>query len=178
MNILDRIILTIYMLLMAFVSLCIIALPFNIIPLSLIDMAINELYSKWYYVLIGLLLFVVSIRLLVSGITTNRKNNSGIIKSSEYGDIRISVETFVSLAMRAVNQISGIKDAKVKVNITEGNLTIYTSLLVLPDVNIPQTVSQVQSKIKSYIESITEVGVKNVKVHIENIAQVTLPRVN
>lgn len=178
MNILDRIILTVYMLLMTFVSLCIVVLPFNLIPRPAVDFVLNELYSWWYYSLIGLLLFIVSIRLLVSGIAANRKNKGGIVKPSEYGDIRVSVETFESLAMRVVKQFSGIKDAKVRVDVTEGNLIIHTSLHVLPDVNIPQTVSEVQGKIKSYIESITDVGVKEVKVHIENIAQVNVPRVS
>jgi uncharacterized alkaline shock family protein YloU len=166
------------MLLMAFVSLCIIVLPFNAIPLSLTDMVINELYSKWYYTLIGLILFAVSIKLLFSGVRSNSRNRSGIIKPAEYGDIRVSIETFESLAMRVVKQISGIKDAKVKVYAVEGDLIIHTSLLVLPDINIPKTISDVQSKIKSYIEHITEVGVKEVKVDIENVAQVTAPRVS
>jgi uncharacterized alkaline shock family protein YloU len=117
-------------------------------------------------------------KLLFSGVRTSRRNSSGIVKPTEYGDIRVSIGTFESLAMRVVKQISGIKDAKVKVNALEGDLIVYTSLLILPDVNIPQTVNAVQSKIKSYIETITEVGVKEVKVDIENVAQVTAPRVN
>lgn len=178
MNILDRIFLAIHMLIMIFVSLLIIIIPFNLLPLSLVDDAINELYSNWYFSLIGLLLLLISIKLLLSGIKTNKRGRDGIIKSSEYGDITISLDTFESMAIKAINQVSGIKDAKVKVINKEGVLIIYTSLFVLPDVNIPQIASEVQSKIKSHIESIAEVGVQDVKVHIQNVAQITAHRVN
>lgn len=178
MNILDRIVLTIYMLAMVLLSLCIIVLPFNLIPMETVDYIKNQIFENWYYSLVGLLLFIVSARLLILSITTDNKSKRGVTKPAEFGDIKISIETFESLALRVVKQVTGIKDVKVRIGLVNGELIIYTRLLVMPDVNIPQVVGEVQNKIKSYIESTTEVSVKEVKVSIDNIASTSATRVD
>lgn len=178
MSILDRIILTVYMLLMVVVSLFLIVIPFGLIPSNVVGMAVDMVSSNWYYLLVGLVLLVVSIKLLLSGVSSGKKTRGGVIKASEFGEIRISMETFESLGMKVVKQISGVRDAKVRVDIGEAGLIVFVRLLVLPDVNIPKTMSDVQGSIKSYIESITEVLVKEVKVEIQNIAQTNIPRVS
>jgi len=178
MNLFDRIILTIYMLAMAFIALCVMVLPFNIIPSYIFDEIKNQLFTNWYYSLLGLLLFIVSLRLLISGIILDNKAKKGIIKPAEFGDIKISVETFESLAFRVVKQLPGIKDVKVKIIILNGELVVNTRLLVLPDINIPGIVNEVQGKIKNQIESITEVSVKEVRVSVDNIASTSAARVD
>jgi len=178
MSILDRVVLAIYMLLVLAVSLCIAAIPFNIIPQSSITGIVDLLYNNWYYSLIpGLLLALVSIKLMFTGVSVGKRHKSGIIKTGEFGDIRISVETFESLAMRGVKQVPGIKDAKVRIYVDKGELTVFTTLQVLSDINIPNIAGEVQNKIKSQIESTTDVGVKEVKVSVENIASVSSARV-
>lgn len=177
MNIINRVILSIYMLFMVFISLCIIALPFNLIPAGIVDTIISELSNKWYYSIIGLLVFGISLKLLLSGITQDDKVKKGIIKPAEFGDIKISIETFESLALRAVKQIPGVKDVKVKVDLKENDVVILTRLLIMPDVAIPKVVGEVQSKIKNYIEMTTDIGVREVRVIVDNVASVAVARV-
>ncbi|KPU44914.1 hypothetical protein OXPF_13920 [Oxobacter pfennigii] len=176
MSIIDRIILTLYMFLMIILSLCLIVIPFNVISIEAFDIIKNALYSNWYYSLIGVLFLFLSCKLLISGISANRKAKMNIVKPSQYGDIRISYETFESLALKTVKQITGIKDIKVKVAANEGTLIFEVELMILPDVNIPQVVSEVQSKLKNYIELITEVNVREVKVSVINIASASASR--
>lgn len=178
MNILDRIILTIYMLIMAAVAVCLAVIPFNLIPPDVFDLIKNQIYTNWYYSLVGLLLFIVSVRLLISGIILDNKVKRGIVKPAEFGDIKISIETFESLAFRVVKQLSGIKDVKVKIIVINGELVVNAKLLVIPDINIPRIVSEVQGKIKNHIESVTDVSVKEVRVSVENIASTSTTRVD
>lgn len=178
MNILDRIILTIYMLAMAAIAICVTVIPFNLIPSDIIDIIKNQLYTNWYYSLAGLLLFVVSLRLLISGIILDKKVKRGIIKPAEFGDIKISIETFESLALRVVKQVPGIKDVKVKIIVIDGELIVSARLLVIPDTNIPRIVNEVQGKIKNHIESTTDVSVKEVRVSVDNIASTSTTRVD
>ncbi|HBM80160.1 MAG: alkaline shock response membrane anchor protein AmaP [Clostridiales bacterium] len=178
MNIFSRIILSIYMLVMIFVSICIVLLPFNLIPIRSISNYIGgNIYNNWYISLIGLLLLAVSVELLLSMTKGGNHSSRGIIKPAENGDIKISVETFESLALRAVKQISGIRDVKVRVLLREDGISVLVKLLIMPDINIPNIVQEAQDKIKEYIESLTEVGVKDVVVDVDNIASVTVARV-
>jgi hypothetical protein len=98
---------------MIFVSACISLLPFKVIPYEFIIGIADELYNQWYYSLVGLLFLVVSIMLLLSGISTSRRVSRGVVKSAEFGDIKISVGTFEALAYRVVKQLSGIKEVKI-----------------------------------------------------------------
>lgn len=177
MNIINRVILTIYMIFMILISISIMALPFNLIPSSIINLIVGEISSKWYYSIAGFVLFIISLRLLLSGITQDSRAKRGIVKPAEFGNIKISVETFESLSFRVVKQIAGVKDVKVKVDLGDNDITVFARLLVVPDVNIPRVVGEVQSKIKSYIESITEIDVREVRVTVDNIASLTVARV-
>lgn len=177
MNISNRIILSIYMLIMVIFSIFVMCLPFNLIPLNVIDLIVREFYSVWYYSLIGLFVFIVSMKLLLSGITQDNRTKKGVIKLTEYGEIKISVETFESLAMKVVKQVAGVRDIKVRVELGNGDITVHARLLILPDVNIPKVISEAQSKVKDYIESTTEVNVREVKVIIVDVATVTALRV-
>lgn len=165
------------MLIMIFISACICLLPFNVIPYDMVTGIVNEVYNHWYYSFAGLLFLIISIMLLFSGVSGKKKETRGIVKTAEYGDIKISVDTFESLSYRVVRQLSGIKDVKISVVPEEGGILVYAKLLVLPDINIPQIVSDVQNKIKEYVENITEVSVKGIKVDVENVAQVSSLRV-
>lgn len=178
MNIMDRIILTIYMLFMVFISICLIIIPFNVIPGETIDLIKDQLYGNWYYSLVGLLALIASIRLFISGVSTGGKGKKGIVRPAEFGDVKISMDTFQSLAVRAVKQIGGIKDVKISIGVANGELTVGARILVMPDINIPMVVREVQGKIKEYIESTTEVNVKDVKVAIENVATTSAARVD
>lgn len=178
MSILDRIILTLYMIFMVVFSICIIMIPFNLIPIETTNLVINELYSKWYYGVVGLAFFIISIKLFLSGISLGKNKSRSVIKQSELGEISISIATFESLSLKVVRQISGIKDVKITVNAVAGNLVITAKLLVMTDINIPHIVSEVQSKIKSYIENITEISVKDVKVTVDNVAPSSTLRVD
>lgn len=178
MNIFDRIILTIYMILMIAVSAVLSVLPFNVIPASYINAAVTDLTGNWYYCIAGIVLLILSLKLLFSGFSKSGASMGGIIRSSEFGEVRISNQTFESLSLRAVKQLSGIKDVKVRVSITPEGLVISVRALVLPDINMPKMAAEVQGKIKEYVESITDVSVKEVRVDVDNIAQVTVPRVS
>ncbi len=174
MSILDRILLTIYMILMILLSVFIIVIPFKVIPIQDINYIVGQLYSNWYYCLFGIVLLLISIKLLVSGVKNNNDQKRGIIKVMEFGDMKISVDTFESLALKATKQISGIRDVQIRVNICESGVIIKAKLLVLPDINIPKMVNEVQEKIKNYIESITEISVVEVKVDVDNLTLSTV----
>lgn len=170
MNLMDKILLGMYMLLMVFISLCIIIIPFNIIPYNIINTILINFSNNILYSLIGLILLFVSIKLLLSTIISQKKENINITKVGEFGELKISGATFETLSIKIIKQINGIKEYKVSVGTDIDGVIINAKLLVLPDINIPQLTAEVQTKIKNYIEAITEISVKQIKVTIDNIA--------
>lgn len=96
MGILDRIILTIYTFLLAFLSLGVILLALNLISLELVWTSISMIRGQWEAALIGLLFFMVSIRLLLAGIRS-RRNKGTIAHHTAIGDVHITLEAVKNL---------------------------------------------------------------------------------
>lgn len=177
MNMLNRLLLTICMILLILISIILILMPFGAIPSNLVNVLLGSISSNYVYAISGVILLVISLNLLLSSAMSKRRGNAGIIKSSDLGEIKISMDTFVSLSLTAIKQLKGVRDVKVMISIVEYNLIISVSLSILPDLNIPNIVSEVQSKIKSYVENITDVSVQEVKVSVDNIAVTSISRV-
>lgn len=128
---------------------------------------------KWYYFGAAVLLMVVVIRLFIAVFTGNRTRNFGIIRNTENGEVNISYETLKSLVMKTISNVRGVKDSKVFIYAAEDKIKIMIKTYIISDINIPQTVKEIQENVKSYIEAIAEVPVGEVKVSIIDVAPVT-----
>jgi uncharacterized alkaline shock family protein YloU len=177
MNMVNRLLLAICMIVLMLISIILILMPFGIIPSELVNSLIIGISSNYIYAISGAVLLVISLNLLLSGALSKKRSNVGIVKTSELGEIKISMDTFVSLSLAAIKQLRGVRDVKVRISIVDYNLMIWVSLSVLPDINIPGIVNEVQGRIKSYVENITEVNVQEVRVSVDNIAVTSISRV-
>ena len=73
--------------------------------------------------------------------------------------------------MTASRKIKGIREVNTRINFTEQGLIIYLRIRVIPDIPIPALVSELQQKIREYVQEISGASVAEVKVLVENIAQ-------
>lgn len=127
---------------------------------------------KWYYFAAAVLFMIVVIRLLIAVFTGNKARNFGIIRSTENGEVNISYETLKSLVVKTIANVKGVKDSKVLIYPAEDKIKIMIRTYIVSDVNIPQTVKEIQENVKAYIEAIAEVPVGEVKVSIIDVAPV------
>ena len=81
------------------------------------------------------------------------------------------------MTIKAIRSINGLREVKAIVDPLEDGLLIKIDTLVIGDTNIPETANLVQQNVKDYIEKYTEIEVKEVKVHINNIVNSTKKRV-
>ncbi len=118
--------------------------------------------------LLGLVLLLLS--LTRSGGSGGRKDNTrSIVQYTETGDIRIALTAVENMVLRVSKQIKGIRDTETRVEYNTQGLLIYVKVRVLPDIEIPGLGSQLQEKVKEYVEEITGTSVAEVKVMVENI---------
>ncbi|MCX7951174.1 MAG: alkaline shock response membrane anchor protein AmaP [Clostridiales bacterium] len=101
------------------------------------------------------------------------KKNYYITKFTQEGEINITYETIKSIAFRATSQVKGLKEVKVFVRPSGDKLNLLIKVLILPELNIPQTTMEIQRLVKSQIESVAEIPVGDVKVVVENLAVTT-----
>ncbi len=178
MNIIDRLILLVYTLCLAVFSIILMIFPYDRFEfLSLDNMQGYFKYMKgnYAYTIVGLAFLLVSIRFFIYSISGNKKDNreTYLIKHTNYGELKISSLTIEGLVQSVSEKFSGVRNIKTTVNILEGTITILLRGEVSPEINIPETVIELQNKVKEHVEKCTGVEVSEVKVEISNVTSPT-----
>lgn len=168
----DKVLLILFLIATACIFGIFIVLPTGYIPYETVDFVFKGMVGtyKWYYFGAAVLLMVVVIRLLIGVFTGNRTRNFGIISNTENGEVNISYETLKSIVIKTIANVKGVRDSKVMIRPGENSIKIMIKTYIVSDVNIPQTVKEIQENVKAYIEAIAEVPVGEIKVSIVDVA--------
>jgi uncharacterized alkaline shock family protein YloU len=118
--------------------------------------------------IIELIFFGLSLMFLLSGVKSD-KDKKSISKYNNVGEVRISLNTIESIALAASRKLGGVKDNKAYVTKQGDNVVISIKTIVMPDINIPALLEDIQMKVKKSVEETTGIGVNEVKVSVENI---------
>jgi uncharacterized alkaline shock family protein YloU len=171
----DKVLLVLYLIVTTCIFGVFIVLPWGYVPEGIIRAVVGgALFGyKWYYFAAALVLIAVNIRLFIGVISGNRTRNFGIIRSTENGEVNISYETVKSLVMKTISSVKGVKDTKVLIYPGQESIKIMVKTYIMSDINIPQTVKEIQENVKRYVEAIAEVPVGEVKVSIVDVAPVS-----
>lgn len=175
MKILDRLIIALFSLCALALSLCIIVIPFNIpgfLSIGNITHIASRMYKNYYYTIGGIILFIASIRVIFSYFSRQDTSVGGsyLITRSEYGEIIIYSNTIVGLVQNAIEKFSGINNIKTSVNLSEGQVRIELVGDVMPGINIPEVINELQGIVKEYVENATGAKVDEVKVKTNNVS--------
>ncbi len=146
------------------------ALNYQLIPGLLITVALPGWLGENLMLVVGVVLLLIALILISIGLRSRKKVGNAVLKGSEHGEVLVSLNTVENMVLRVVQQTEGIKDVSRQVASTPDGLVVKVRVQVLPDVSIPGVSGELQSKIKEYLEEMTGITVRDVKVLIENIA--------
>ncbi len=170
MGLFDRIILALYTFCLAFISLGVILIGVQAVPLDIFQKVLFYLYGRWDFAFIGLVFFIVSIRLLFSGLSLRKRKAAGIVKEGKMGELRISFEAIHHMVQYAGYQIQGIQDIRTRVDNTPEGALLHLELIISPGTNLSAVTLEVQEKVKEYIETMVDIPVKAVQVSIGRVS--------
>jgi len=133
---------------------------------------LKYLVGELQYTAVGFLLLILGIVILAFSFQSSKKKEGGsIVSFTEIGEIRISFRAIESMVLTASRKIRGIREVKTHIDFVEQGLVIYMRIKVIPDIPIPGLVSELQEKIREYVQEISGTNVAEIKVLVENIAQ-------
>lgn len=171
-NILYRIALAVYAFVLTLISLTAFLVFIGLIPfdtmVNFISSALGNVTSTAVLAITSLIIFALSIMFLFSGIRAD-KSRKAIIRFSEVGEIRISMNTIENIALAASRKIAGLRDTKAYVSKNEDGVSLEITTSVIPDINIPSISAEVQEKVKTAVEKTSGITVNDVRVSVENI---------
>jgi uncharacterized alkaline shock family protein YloU len=100
-----------------------------------------------------------------------KKEGGTIVSFTEIGEVRISFKAVENMVLAASRKVKGIREVNTRIDFIEQGLVIYMRIKVLPDIAIPALVSELQGRVKEYVQEISGSSVAEIKVLVENIAQ-------
>lgn len=174
-RVVDKLLLFLYSIVIGIISVVFVCVGFAWINESLSVDFIETLYSNSNYLIalaiVGIVLFLISLRFFIVSLSRSTVSSQSVDQRTEYGDIRISIETMENLALKAAMKVRGVKDLKARVKATDTGMDIVLRTVVDGEVSIPQLTEEIQISVKNYLEEITGIPVTNVSVYIANIIQ-------
>ena len=168
MGIPDRIILTLYTFLMAVVSVLMILCSLDVFPQRVIIGFISGIPGSWIYAVGGVVMLLVSIRLLVAGIGATG-STSLKLSDGPNGKVHIGKSALEDYIADLAQEIYGIYHVKVIVKLDDDGISVRINSSIEPGINIPETTSEIKSNIKESIKKVTGIEVKDIELFYKQI---------
>lgn len=168
MTLIDRFLMLVYSLFVAFLSLLLILFTLGLVNINSAWAALTDLQGNYVYTFVGLIIFLVNLQVLFSGISASSRTIS-LVQETALGEVRISAEAVQNLALRAARQVRGVRDVKARFCNGKNGLVISLRTLLAPDVKVPEASLALQDEVKRYVEEMTGTAVAAVQVSVTNI---------
>ena len=169
MSIIDRIILSIYTILLTVLSLLSILLSVKILPQQYWQQGLSLIYGRWEAALIGGVFFLVSIRLLLAGLRSRRGPNK-IVHQTEMGVVEISIGAVEDLIAKTARHTRGVRDAKVNIKQLGDEVKVDMRIVVGPEYNIPKVAAEIQTRTQEYLKNTVGLTMAEVRILVNDIS--------
>ncbi|MFD2116059.1 alkaline shock response membrane anchor protein AmaP [Paenibacillus yanchengensis] len=174
-KVVDKMLLFLYSIVIMIISAVVIAATLGWIPFTYSERFIEMLQLNRTVAItaicIAVVLLLMSLRFFIVSVARTSVTSTSIDQRTDFGDIRISMETIESLALKAASRQRGIKDLRARIKVTDAGLDIVLRTVIDGETAIPQLTEDVQVAVKSHIEEITGMPVAAVAVFIANVVQ-------
>lgn len=169
MSIFDRIILTLYTISMAAAAVLLIIVSANVIPLANIIRFATMVPGRWEYTIGGVVLLLVSLRLLFASWSRGGSNDLTFENEKE-GTIHVSQGAMEDYIAGFTNDVYGVFGAKVRVKmLKENQLRVRINASIEPGINIPDTTDDVKRTVRKNVQSVIGAEVSDIEVFFKHI---------
>ena len=170
MGIPDRVILTLYTIVMAVFAVVLILTTVGMIPPDFFRSVITALPGNWEFAAVGAVIFLISVRLLLAGIGVLGDTSTLTLADVDTGKTVVSkraLEEYIADIAQEVYGIYGVKVAVTMEDKTTINARINGSLE--PGVNVFEITEEVKDNVKETIKKVVGLEVKNIEVYFKKI---------
>lgn len=168
MGIADRIILTLYTLLMAIMSLLVMLCSLGVFPHNSLMSFFNQIPGSWIFAVSSVITLLVSVRLLITGLGLTA-DTSLMLSENDNGKIMVGKGAIENYIATLSQEIYGIYNVKVLAKLSKDAIAVRISASIEPGINIPETTSEVKSNVRESIKKVTGVEVKEIEIFFKQI---------
>ena len=175
----DRILLFFYSFIVGIALIVLLCMAFGWIDYDMAENYVDNLYHEpvvaYPFITVSIILVLISIRLFYLSVRRAHGRLASIDRTTEYGDVKISLDTIRSLALRSAGRVKGLTEIKTRIRITVTGVEIDLRAVVDGDTSIPEITEEAQHTVKSHVEAMTGLPVAAVSVFISNVAPAAAP---
>lgn len=165
----DRFLLTLLTLITFMASLVILGISAGLIDLRSTILSINKDFAFTIAtVATGSVLLLISLRLFFVGFSKGEPKSS-VLRITNLGSIKVSLTALDNIVQKAVRSFDEVKDVNSIIISEPDGIRIILKIVIMPDVRIPDLTSEIQVKVKEYVENLSGIAVKEVQVNVDNL---------
>lgn len=113
---------------------------------------------------------ICSLRLLTLVFARGGRDRSGVaLQNAAEGPIHISVPAVETLVSQGIRDMPGLSDVRMKVHDFGDSVSIDVAMSARSDINIPDTMLRLQSRIKEYVQESAGIDVREVRLNVEKV---------
>jgi uncharacterized alkaline shock family protein YloU len=167
----DKFLLFVYSLAVLLLSIAGFAVVFEWVRPSTLNYLLENGAISYGILIVGAILFIISLRFLYISLRKSRERTGSIDQRTDFGDIRISLETVENLSLKAASRMRGVKDLRSRVRVSDSGLEIQIRTVIDGESSIPQLTEEMQRGVKDHVEEVTGIPVSSVTVYVANVVQ-------
>ena len=165
MGIPDRIILTLYTFLMAVVAVLVVLCSLGVIGQTAITAFFATIPGNWEYAVGGIIILLVSIRLLIAGIGATGMT-SLTISSADSGKVSVGKSAIEDYVAEIAKEVYGVK---VEAKMGEEHISIRINASIEPGINIPETTDEIKYNVRDTIKKVLGMEIKDIDLFFKQI---------
>lgn len=123
--------------------------------------------NQWIIGGIALLVFLLAVRLIVASYTPDRRAPYTKLKSSDNGEIAISIATIRQIVSSFLATKSDVTASTSVVLTDKGLLVLRLRLCVKEGVVLPELTTQIQTELKAHLETITGLTIREIGILVD-----------
>ena len=156
MGITDRVILTLYTIVMAAIAVVLILITLGILPVDYFISEIAALPGNWEYAAGGAVILLISVRLLMAGIGLRGDDSTLTLADADTGKTVVSKRALEDYIADMTMEDKDTIDARIKASLE-------------PGVNMFEITEEVKDNVKETIKKVVGLEVKNIEMKFKKI---------
>jgi hypothetical protein len=173
MNLFDKFLLALLLLLLLAVSLFIGCIAVGMVSLSDVTVFFNSLDGRWdinaiLFGAIALVLFIIVIRLFVASYSGDKSQSYTRLSITENGEISISIPTIKQIAAAFIATKTDVAASSSSIFTMKDGLVVRLKICVKEGTILTEVTSGVQKELKTHLETVTGLRIKEVRVLVDN----------
>lgn len=144
-------------------------------PIYLFQVSLSRYDHRIIIGIITVVFLILSIKFFLQSLTRERRLPQAVVHETGIGQVRVSNEAVENMVSRIVNQVRGVREVSPRVIFLPEGINIFIRVVLLPEINIPQTSDEIQNRVTDYMSEVAGIKIKSVKILVENISGETKP---